>query len=101
MSEFTRVERPKNCLHIGPHRGPFTLALRETLTSGDAIAVPLNGDTYAVLRNRLCARAQRTSKDKLATLRTMKSADGSHALIWLEPKTDGEDAGSTNEKADA
>lgn len=82
--EFIEVERPTLARHSA--RRGMADAIRRTLASGKAISIPVNGETYAVARNRCAARGQAVAKELSALLRTQKSEDSKCVLIWLEPK---------------
>ena len=82
-TEFHRVERPVVT------RTSLSAALRATLTTGDAVAIPLQGETYAVVRNRKAGTASSIARRLNACVRTMKNEDGQSLLLWLEPKTNG------------
>lgn len=80
---FERVGRPENKkadLHI------FGDVLLKTLTLGDAIAIPINGEAYAVVHNRISVRVRNVAKEHGVQGRTRQSEDGLSVLAWLEPK---------------
>lgn len=64
----------------------YAEALRATLTNQQALVVPLNGDAYAVVRNRKCGSFGGVAKALNCRLRSARSADGLSLLVWLEPK---------------
>lgn len=78
------VERP--AVPIRSLRGTRAKCIRETLSNGKAVAIPINGETYAVVRNRVCSSGQVAAKQLHARLRTSRSVDGLSVLVWLEPK---------------
>jgi hypothetical protein len=82
-NDFVRVARP----HVAARNSGLGAAVRDTLKTGDAVAVPINGETYDRVRNRLSATASFTARQVGASTRTCKSADGLHVLVWLEPKS--------------
>lgn len=80
--EWQRVPRPAT---IG--RSPsFASQVRDTLTAGDAVAVPTNGETYAVVCARKSPTAYRAARKSGAVVRSAISDDGLSVLFWLEPK---------------
>jgi hypothetical protein len=81
------VDRPVYKDRRGSRATALTLALKDTLTNGKAVSVPLNGETYAVVRNRRAGGISTMAKRLGAALRTQPSADGAALLLWLEPKT--------------
>ena len=84
MNDFITVERPK----ASPKRNdlsPLSAAIRATATTGAAVKIAMNGETYAVVRNRLAARFQYYAKNNALSIRTAKDTDGA-LLVWLEPR---------------
>ena len=60
-------------------------ALKETLSTGTAISVPLNGEPYVIVRNRIFSSGYIAARKVDARCRIVKSADGLSALAWFEP----------------
>ncbi len=67
-------------------RHKFANNLRQTLHDGTALQIPLDGETYAVVRNRKAGTAYPVAEKLHASVRTIPSADGKYLLIWLEPR---------------
>lgn len=82
IENIVRVPRPK----ATSRSNSFASKLAATIASGDALSVPLNGETYAVLRNRLAGNGGGVARRHGAALRTLRSDDGLSIVIWLEPK---------------
>ena len=81
--QIQRVKRPSLQLRVNG----FQAQLKQTLSSGDALSVRIvEGETYAVTRNRVAGNATHAARKMNASVRTCKSADGLSVLIWLEPK---------------
>ena len=81
--QIQRVKRPS----LQPRMNGFQAQLMETLSSGDALSVRIvEGETYAVTRNRMAGNSANAARKMNASVRTCKSADGLSVLIWLEPK---------------
>lgn len=78
----TIVERPA----VTARRQSFSSLIANTLTSGKALAVPINGGNYAVVRNRFAGNGSQVAKRLGASCRTSRSEDGLSLLIWLESK---------------
>lgn len=83
-TEFSIVDRPE--------RARFSKqidAVRATVTTGKAVAIPINGDPYAKVLNRIGSRCFRVAVELNCHLRRIRSDDGLSILVWLEPKGEG------------
>lgn len=76
------VDRPKTTVESKTR----ARLVRDTLANGQALSIPINGDTYAVARNRVVGGVWPSAKKLNAMIRTAKSADGLSVLVWLEAK---------------
>ena len=84
MSDFALGNRPTT----GRVWGALSQALRETLTNGQAVHIPLNGETYSVVRTRKAGSLSSVARRLNARLRTAR--DGDDLCIWLESKGEGD-----------
>lgn len=82
---FVVTDRPDVGTSPRP-RGAFQLALLETLTSGQAISVPLNGESIKKIRCRYLTRGFYLAVKIHARFRTAQSLDKQSVLFWLEQK---------------
>lgn len=81
---FTAVPRPASS---DDDSTTFAQVLRETLANGQAVSVPVNGEPYSVVRNRLSGSAGVAAQRVQARVRTQPNADRTAVLVWLEPKS--------------
>ena len=82
MSTFTVVARPP------VNKRAFELAILATLESGEALAYPIGGEAYSVVRNRVSTKAAKVAMSVGARVRvrTQPSDDKKSVILWLEKK---------------
>jgi hypothetical protein len=81
---FQIVRRPT--IHRRGLKSPFCEAIRATLTTQDAVSVPINGEPYGLVSARVSQSAQYVARSLNVRARVQKSQDGLSVLVWLEPK---------------
>ncbi len=84
MSAIEIVERPTSTTGRGKELSDESAAVLETLNTGKAVRVALNGVKMATLRNRFVCLA----RDRNVSIHTHKDGD-SHLIAWAEPKAAG------------
>lgn len=82
--KFTDVERPAGVNRRRSAEGPLSIALRETLVSGRAVAIEANGRSVFVTQNSLSPYRKRFKEEGLQ-LRSRTVAGVVH--VWLEHKS--------------
>jgi len=81
MGDFETIDRPAPRVKAGPRRSDVVSAIAETLSTGKAVRVPLNGSDVLTVRNRYRSNSRLRDAGAVRT-----RVDGDALVVWLEPK---------------
>lgn len=85
INTFECVERP---VERDGNLSEFAKAVLATLTTGNAVAVPLGDEPYVVVRNRVGAHASHLAKRRGGDgAKAHTARQGDAVLVWLERKS--------------